>query len=159
MQRTALIIGATGLVGNSLLTQLGSLYQKVIIIARSQPKGLSDSMHFYQLKDFNQMHEFVSALSIGKDTDAFSCLGTTIKEAGSEAAFRQIDFTYNVAFAKACKQKGVERFFLLSASMGRTGSFLGTIGLMSLYAVCAMVSSLRSSCLPSSKEGRKIANS
>lgn len=113
MQRTALIIGATGLVGNSLLTQLGSLYQKVIIIARSQPKGLSDSMHFYQLKDFNQMHEFVSALSIGKDTDAFSCLGTTIKEAGSEAAFRQIDFTYNVAFAKACKQKGVERFFLL----------------------------------------------
>lgn len=111
MQRTALIIGATGLVGNSLLTQLGSLYQKVIIIARSQPKGLSDSMHFYQLKDFNQMHEFVSALSIGKDTDAFSCLGTTIKEAGSEAAFRQIDFTYNVAFAKACKQKGVERFF------------------------------------------------
>ena len=37
MQRTALIIGATGLVGNSLLTQLGSLYQKVIIIARSQP--------------------------------------------------------------------------------------------------------------------------
>ena len=115
MQRTALIIGATGLVGNSLLTQLGSLYQKVIIIARSQPKGLSDSMHFYQLKDFNQMHEFVSALSIGKDTDAFSCLGTTIKEAGSEAAFRQIDFTFNVAFAKACKQKGVERFFLLSA--------------------------------------------
>ena len=80
MQRTALIIGATGLVGNSLLTQLGSLYQKVIIIARSQPKGLSDSMHFYQLKDFNQMHEFVSALSIGKDTDAFSCLGTTIKQ-------------------------------------------------------------------------------
>ena len=58
MQRTALIIGATGLVGNSLLTQLGSLYQKVIIIARSQPKGLSDSMHFYQLKDFNQIHEF-----------------------------------------------------------------------------------------------------
>lgn len=115
MQRTALIIGATGLVGNSLLTQLGSLYQKVIIIARSQPKGLSDAMHFFQLKDFTQMHAFVSGLSIGRDTDAFSCLGSTLKESGGEAAFRQIDFTFNVEFAKACKAKGVERFFLLSA--------------------------------------------
>lgn len=115
MQRTALIIGATGLVGHALLTQLGSLYQKVIIIARSQPKGLSDSMHFYQLKDFNQLYAFICGLPIGKDTDAFSCLGSTIKEAGGEAAFRQVDFTFNVEFAKACQEKGVERFFLLSA--------------------------------------------
>ena len=115
MQRTALIIGATGLVGHALLTQLGSLYEKVIIIARSQPKGLSDSMHFYQLKDFGQIPAFVASLGIGKDTDAFSCLGTTLKQAGSEDNFRQVDLVYNLAFAEACRNKGVTRFFLLSA--------------------------------------------
>ncbi|MFW2176208.1 MULTISPECIES: NAD-dependent epimerase/dehydratase family protein [unclassified Moraxella] len=115
MQRTALVIGATGLVGQSLLIQLASLYQKVIIIARSQPKGLSESMHFYQLKDFNQLESFVTGLSLDSYVDAFSCLGTTMKQAGDEAHFREIDFGYNLAFAKACHAKGIRHFFLLSA--------------------------------------------
>lgn len=117
MQRTALIIGATGLVGKNLLTQLASLYQKVIIIARSQPKGLNESMHFYQLKDFSQMAELMSRISLDNQTDAFSCLGSTIKQAGSEETFRQIDYDYNLEFARLCQQQGVKHFFLLS-SMG-----------------------------------------
>ena len=115
MQRTALIIGATGLVGKSLLVQLTSLYQKVIIIARTQPKGLDESMHFYQLKDFNQLTTFIDGLTLGAEVDAFSCLGTTIKQAGTEQQFRDIDYGYNLAFATACHAKGIERFFLLSA--------------------------------------------
>lgn len=122
MQRTALIIGATGLVGRSLLVQLASLYQKVIIIARTQPKGMDESMHFYQLKDFNQLPSFIAGLSLGDEVDAFSCLGTTLKIAGDEATFRQIDFGYNIAFAKACHAKGVQRFFLLSAMGADSGS-------------------------------------
>lgn len=115
MQRTALIIGATGLVGRSLLVQLASLYQKVIIIARSQPKGLDEAMHFYQLKDFGQLNSLMDGLALGEEVDAFSCLGSTIKQAGDEATFRSIDYGYNLAFAKACHDKGIERFFLLSA--------------------------------------------
>lgn len=115
MQRTAVIIGATGLVGQALLLQLVSLYQHVIIIARSQPKGLSENMHFYQLKDFNQLENFIKSLNFSEPVDAFSCLGTTKKQAGSEQMFYQIDFGFNYAFARTCKDKGVERFFLLSA--------------------------------------------
>lgn len=115
MQRTAVIIGATGLVGKSLLNQLASLYQKVIIIARSQPKGLDESMLFYQVKDFSQLPEIMNTISLDKEVDAFSCLGTTIKQAGSEEAFRQIDYAYNLSFATLCQQKGVRQFFLLSA--------------------------------------------
>lgn len=117
MQRTAIIIGATGLVGRSLLLQLSGLYQKVIIIARSQPKGLSENMHFYQLKDFSQMPSLFSNLSLDDKVDAFSCLGSTLKDAGSEQAFYQIDFEFNYTFAKLCREKNVQRFFLLS-SMG-----------------------------------------
>lgn len=115
MQRTALIIGATGLVGQSLLVQLSSLYQKVIVIARSQPKGMDETMHFYQLKDFDQLTTFVNSLSLDGNVDAFSCLGTTLKQAGSEANFRKVDFDYNVNFAKVCQEKGIQRFYLLSA--------------------------------------------
>lgn len=115
MQRTALIIGATGLVGQSLLVQLSSLYQKVIVIARSQPKGMDESMHFYQLKDFEQLMTFMQGLPLDNKVDAFSCLGTTLKQAGSEDNFRKVDFDYNINFAKACHEKGIERFYLLSA--------------------------------------------
>ncbi len=124
MQRTALIIGATGLVGHSLLQQLASLYDKVVIIARTQPKGMQTAMHFYQLKDFSQIAQCLSSLSLSDDVDAFSCLGTTLKQAGSETEFRQVDFDYNLAFAKACHAKGVQRFFLLSALGADSGSRL-----------------------------------
>lgn len=115
MQRTALIVGATGLVGSSLVQQLASLYDKVIVIARTQPKGMNESMHFYQLKDFSQMAEIFNTISLTHEADAFSCLGTTLKQAGGADQFRQVDFEYNLAFAKACHDKGVQRFFLLSA--------------------------------------------
>lgn len=122
MQRTAIIIGATGLVGSSLVQQLASLYDKVIVIARTQPKGMNESMHFYQLKDFSQMAEMFNTISLTHETDAFSCLGTTLKQAGGEDQFRQVDFEYNLAFAKACHDKGVQRFFLLSAMGADSGS-------------------------------------
>lgn len=122
MQRTAIIIGATGLVGSSLVQQLASLYDKVIVIARTQPKGMNKSMHFYQLKDFSQMAEMFNTISLTHEADAFSCLGTTLKQAGGEDQFRQVDFEYNLAFAKACHDKGVQRFFLLSAMGADSGS-------------------------------------
>lgn len=115
MQRTALIIGATGLVGKSLLIQLASLYQKVIIISRSPPKEFDEAMHFYQLKDFSQIYDFIDNLTLHQDIDAFSCLGTTLKQAGNEEAFRAVDYEYNLNFARACHKKGIQRFFLLSA--------------------------------------------
>ena len=115
MKRKAIVIGATGLVGKKLVNQLGLIYDNLIIVARKPPKHMSAQMQFYQLGDFSNLEETVAKISIGSDTDAFSCLGTTKRQAGSEDAFKVIDYDYNLSFAKICHNKGVQRFFILSA--------------------------------------------
>lgn len=115
MKRKAIVIGATGLVGKKLVSQLNFMYDSLIIVARKPPKHMSAQMQFYQLGDFNNLEETLGNISIGPDTDAFSCLGTTKKQAGSDEDFKRIDYDYNLNFAKACHQKGVQRFFILSA--------------------------------------------
>ncbi|SUD90422.1 NAD(P)H-binding protein [Psychrobacter phenylpyruvicus] len=115
MKRKAIVIGATGLVGKKLVSQLNIMYDSLIIVARKPPKHMSAQMQFYQLGDFNNLEETLANISIGPDTDAFSCLGTTKKQAGSDEAFKQVDYDYNLNFAKFCHDKGVQRFFILSA--------------------------------------------
>lgn len=115
MQRKAIIIGATGLVGQHLIKQLSELYETLIVIARRPPRYINASMRFYQLNDFDNLAEVFASVSVGRTADAFSCLGTTKKQAGSDEAFRKVDHDYNVAFATLCRDKGVENFFLLSS--------------------------------------------
>jgi uncharacterized protein YbjT (DUF2867 family) len=47
--------------------------------------------------------------------DVYCCLGTTIKQAGSQAAFRRVDFDYPVALAKAAARDGAQRLLLVSS--------------------------------------------
>ncbi len=115
MQRKAIIIGATGLVGQHLVKQLSELYDTLIVIARRPPRFINASMRFYQVNDFDNLTEVFASVGVNKSTDAFSCLGTTKKQAGSDEVFRKVDHDYNVTFAKLCHDKGVERFFLLSS--------------------------------------------
>lgn len=115
MQRKAIVIGATGLVGAKLVKQLVPLYQTLIVIARHPPKYMTGNMRFYQLQNFANLPEVFTSLDLGSNTDAFSCLGTTKKQAGSEDGFRLVDYDYNLSFARLCHDKGVRRFFLLSA--------------------------------------------
>ncbi|WP_367103514.1 NAD-dependent epimerase/dehydratase family protein [uncultured Psychrobacter sp.] len=115
MQRKAIIIGATGLVGQYLAKQLSELYDTLIVIARRPPRYINASMRFYQLNDFDNLAEVFTSVGVNHTTDAFSCLGTTKKQAGSDEAFRKVDHDYNVSFAKLCRDKGVENFFLLSS--------------------------------------------
>ncbi len=115
MQRKAIVIGATGLVGQHLVKQLSAIYDTLIVIARRPPRYINASMRFYQVNDFDNLAEIFSSVGVNRKTDAFSCLGTTKKQAGSDEAFRKIDHDYNVNFAKLCQDKGVENFFLLSS--------------------------------------------
>jgi len=115
MQRKAIVIGATGLVGQHLVKQLSELYDTLIVIARRPPRYINASMHFYQVNDFDNLAEIFASVGADRNTDAFSCLGTTKKQAGSDEAFRKIDHDYNVGFAKLCKGRGVKNFFLLSS--------------------------------------------
>ncbi len=115
MQRKAIVIGATGLVGQHLIKQLSALYNTLIVIARRPPRFINSSMRFYQVNDFDNLAEVFASIGVNRNTDAFSCLGTTKKQAGSDEAFRKVDHDYNVAFAELCHEKGVENFFLLSS--------------------------------------------
>ncbi len=122
MQRKAIVIGATGLVGQHLIKQLSELYETLIVIARRPPRYMNASMHFYQVNDFDNLAEIFASVGVDKKTDAFSCLGTTKKQAGSDEAFRKVDYEYNVTFAQLCRDKGIERFFLLSSMNADSGS-------------------------------------
>jgi len=115
MQRKAIVIGATGLVGQHLVKQLSELYDTLIVLARRPPRYINASMRFYQINDFDNLSEVFASVGADRTTDAFSCLGTTKKQAGSDEAFRKVDRDYNVNFAKLCRDKGVENFFLLSS--------------------------------------------
>ena len=120
--REAILIGATGLVGQTLLAILAQDYAKVTVIARRKPSTIAPNIDAHVLKDFAGLKDLLATLALDANTDAFSCLGTTRKAAGSAERFRQIDYGYNLAFAQACRAQGVERFFLLSAMNANANS-------------------------------------
>jgi uncharacterized protein YbjT (DUF2867 family) len=112
-KRTAIISGATGLVGEQLLNQLLSdaVYRKVIAIVR-KPMDLVHEKLEQKVIDFGQLPETITGL---KADDGYCCLGTTIKAAGSKERQYVIDHDYVVEFAKGCHQTGVTRFAVVSS--------------------------------------------
>lgn len=110
--RNALVAGASGLVGGFLLDALleSPLYREVCSLGRrplprQHPKLTQRTVDFAQLES--------EALPSGDD--AFCCLGTTIKKAGSQEAFRAVDHDAVLAFAQAARKAGARRFLLVSA--------------------------------------------
>lgn len=109
--RAALLVGATGLVGSFLLRRLteNDAYARVTVWVRrkldqAHPKIRCEVVNFEQLHDRRVEAE-----------DVFCCLGTTIKKAGSQAAFRQVDYDYPVALAIAAAGGGARRLLVVSA--------------------------------------------
>ncbi|HEX5360456.1 MAG TPA: NAD-dependent epimerase/dehydratase family protein [Fluviicoccus sp.] len=110
--KTAILIGATGLVGKQVLEKLLALpvYDKVIAVSR---KPVTPHPKLQNLVvDFD--HLAASIVNLHAD-DAFCCLGTTLKQAGSKSEFHKVDFGYNLEFAHAMRQNGCTHFLLVSA--------------------------------------------
>ena len=120
----ALHAGATGLIGRELAAQwadtasaAGTLH---LLLRRALAAGARQVVH---VVDFQQLPALPAASS------AFCCLGTTIKVAGSQAAFRAVDHTAVLAFARAARAAGVQRFAVVS-SLGaspRSSSFYSRV--------------------------------
>lgn len=110
--RTALLAGATGLVGRALLSLLlaSSRYRVVHVLAR---RTLPDINTHEKLKILQV--DFARLPALPAVNDVFIALGTTLKIAGSEAAFRQVDFDYVVNVARAAKAAGAMRLAVVSA--------------------------------------------
>jgi len=111
--KTALIVGATGLIGKHLTQKLlaNNYYEKVSIIVR-KPLNINHPKLEQIIMDFDNL----DASKILAE-DIFCCLGTTMKQSGSKDAFYKVDFTYPLNFAKAGLANGAKQFLFVS-SMG-----------------------------------------
>ncbi|HSP78452.1 MAG TPA: NAD(P)H-binding protein [Myxococcaceae bacterium] len=110
--RNALVTGASGLVGGHLLDALleDPLYQQVHSLGRralprEHAKLEQRTVDFARLEDE----------SLPAAEDAFCCLGTTLKKAGSQEAFRAVDHDAVLAFARAARRAGARRFLVVTA--------------------------------------------
>jgi uncharacterized protein YbjT (DUF2867 family) len=110
--RTALLAGATGLVGRELLRQIieAPHYSRLHALVRRPVPELSGlaKVQAHQI-DFDAL-----PVLPGVD-DVLIALGTTIKAAGSREAFRHVDYDYVVAVARAARAAGAKRLGLVSA--------------------------------------------
>jgi uncharacterized protein YbjT (DUF2867 family) len=110
---TALIAGASGLVGGLLLRELlaAGEHRRVIAVGR-RPVEIEHA-HLRQVTvDFSALEKAGDDLQAD---DVFCCLGTTMRRAGSRAAFRAVDHGAVLALAWAAKRAGARRFFLVSS--------------------------------------------
>lgn len=112
--KTALVIGATGLVGTQLVQQLlqDSRFGKVVTFVR-RATGVKHAKLEEHVIDFEAKENWHHPL---KGDVLFSALGTTIGKAGSQAAQYKIDFTYQYNFAHAAAKNGVPVYVLISSA-------------------------------------------
>jgi uncharacterized protein YbjT (DUF2867 family) len=109
--RTALLAGATGLVGRALLPLLLRSHASVdVLVRRAAPDLGNDPRLRAHVVDFANLPEPFPAVD-----DVFIALGTTIAIAGSQAAFRAVDFDAVVDTARAARIAGATRLAIVSA--------------------------------------------
>ena len=120
MPRTALVAGATGLVGGHLLRRLldAEAWNRVVTLSR-RTLDLGHPELEEHLADFDHLDALPA---FPASDDAFCCLGTTIKKAGSEEAFRRVDLDYVVDFARLARQHGAGQLVVVSAMGANAGS-------------------------------------
>lgn len=109
----ALVIGATGSTGEFLVDELlaDKNYESVTIFVR-RATGKKHPKLVEQIVDFSNIDNYKDLIA---GDVIFSCLGTTLKAAGSKENQKKIDFDIPVAFAKLARENGVSSFVLLSA--------------------------------------------
>jgi len=107
----ALLVGATGLIGRSLLSLLleGNAYARVTVLARSPRASTSSRLDWHAI-DFDHLPSLFPAVD-----DVYVALGTTIAAAGSQAAFRHVDHDIVVSVARAARAAGAGRLGVVSA--------------------------------------------
>ena len=109
--------GATGLVGREVLAAL--LADKAYATVHCVGRRALDLQH---PKLVQHVVDFKALPALPKVNDVFIALGTTIKVAGSQAAFRAVDFEAVVAVARAAKASGATRLGVVSAMGADSGS-------------------------------------
>lgn len=120
MQRTALLLGATGLVGRELLALLldDPDVARVTVIVRRHTGVVHPKLDEHLL-DLSEMEKRAGLFAVDQ---LFCALGTTIKQAGSEERFRLVDHDYPLTAARLGRQQGATHYLLVSALGADAGS-------------------------------------
>ena len=122
---TAVVIGATGFIGELLVNELigDPQFTKVRLLVR-RPIELSHPKSEIAIVDFNNQKDFAQKLD---NADClFCCIGTTQKQVkGDKDAYRKIDYDIPLHAAQFAKQAGFDCFLLVSAigANARSGNF------------------------------------
>ena len=111
----AIVAGATGLVGQELVRQLaaGGAWREVRALVRNAlPAELAGATVTVVQVDYDRLDP---PPRWAEADHVFCALGTTMREAGSRAAFRRVDLEYPLALARAALGRGARHFLLVSA--------------------------------------------
>lgn len=113
MNKSAIILGATGLTGSILLHKLleDDRYQSIKLFSRSKIEGLPSKVTQYigdllKLEDFKT--EFIA-------DEVYCCIGTTAKKTPDKTQYKKIDYGIPVTAAKLAKANNIDTFLVISA--------------------------------------------
>jgi uncharacterized protein YbjT (DUF2867 family) len=112
-KRIAWIIGASGLVGSQLLPVLlnSGAYERVVALSR-RPLRLDHPRLANRILRFENLEKELASLAC---TDAYCCLGSTLKLAGSREAFRAVDCDLILRFARYARANGAISLAMVSS--------------------------------------------
>lgn len=110
----AILLGATGAVGRDLVRQLlqDDRFTELYLLVRRIPEGLSFPKLRIELLDFDQPDQWPE---LPEADVLFSSLGTTLRDAGSQAAQYRVDYGYQYEVARRAAARGVPHYILVSA--------------------------------------------
>jgi len=110
----AIVVGATGLTGSLLLRKLldDDTFRQVMVFLR-RSTGITHPKLTEHIIDFDAPATWSDLV---KGDVLFSCMGTTLKKAGSKNNQYAIDYTYQLEFAKTAHQNGVQTYILISST-------------------------------------------
>lgn len=122
--KTAIVFGASGLVGSNLYKELlkDASYDKIVLVVRKPLVVINPKVQEIPLDTFEKMD--VSEFQ-PENTHVFCCLGTTIKKAGSKEEFKKVDYELPLMAAQWAKSSGFSTFIAISSigAKAQSGNF------------------------------------
>ena len=110
----AILLGATGAIGRDLVHQLlqDDRFTELYLLVRRIPEGLSSPKLRIELLDLDQPDQWPE---LPEADVLFSSLGTTLRDAGSQAAQYRVDYGYQYEVARRAAARGVPHYVLVSS--------------------------------------------